>query len=264
MENTILLTKLLKPFNLGNLVRLGGNKDGGYLLSNKSLSKCNFLISIGISYNWDFEKDFLKKKNAENLSIIAYDNSISLKIIKKFSLKNLIIFFTRPSFKTMQRIAKFFSYIKIFNKKNAIHYSLNLAKFNSKKTINLDRIFDNIKSKSIILKIDIEGDEYLLINDILKHLSKINVLIIELHFIQKNKVLFLKFIKNLSKKFYVSHVHINNATFQWSDKAEIVECTFERKTHFKNNVNLSKSSYPLKNLDFPSSKSIVDPKIIFK
>ena len=62
MKNTILLTKLLKPFNLGNLVRLGGNKDGGYLLSNKSLSKCNFLISIGISYNWDFEKDFLKKK----------------------------------------------------------------------------------------------------------------------------------------------------------------------------------------------------------
>jgi hypothetical protein len=264
MKNTILLTKLLKPFNLGNLVRLGGNKDGGYLLSNKSLSKCNFLISIGISYNWDFEKDFLKNKNIENLSIIAYDNSISLKIIKKFSLKNLIIFFIRPSFKTIQRISKFFSYIKTFNRKNAIHYPLNLAKFNSKKTINLDRIFDNIKNKSIILKIDIEGSEYLLMNDILKHLSKINVLIIEFHFIQKNKVHFLKFIKNLSKKFYVSHVHINNATFQWSDKAEIVECTFERKTHFKSKVNFSKSSYPLKNLDFPSSKNIADPKIIFK
>ena len=198
------------------------------------------------------------------MSIIAYDNSISLKIIKKFSLKNLIIFFIRPSFKTIQRISKFFSYIKTFNRKNAIHYPLNLAKFNSKKTINLDRIFDDIKNKSIILKIDIEGSEYLLMNDILKHLSKINVLIVEFHFIQKNKVHFLKFIKNLSKKFYVSHVHINNATFQWSDKAEIVECTFERKAHFKSKVNLSKSSYPLKNLDFPSSKNIPDPRIVFK
>ena len=115
-----------------------------------------------------------------------------------------------------------------------------------------------------ILKIDIEGGEYLLMNDILKHLSKINVLIIEFHFIQKNKIFFLKFIKNLSKKLYVSHVHINNATFHWSDKAEIVECTFERKTHFKTKVNFSKLSYPLKNLDFPSSKKIADPKIIFK
>jgi len=264
MKNTILLPKLLKPFDLGNLVRLGGNKDGGYLLSNKSLSKCDFLISIGISYNWDFEIDFLKNKNTKYLSIIAYDNSISLKIIKKFSLKNLMIFFIRPSFKCIQRISKFLSYIKTFNRKNAIHYPLNLAKFNSKKTINLGRVFDNIKKKSIILKIDIEGEEYLLMNDMLKHLSKINILIIEFHFIQKNKLLFLKFIKNLSKKFYVSHVHVNNATFQWSDKAEIVECTFERKTNFKNKANLSKLSYPLKNLDFPSSKNIADPKIIFK
>jgi len=264
MKNTIILSKLLKPFNLGGLVRLGGNKDGGYLMSNKSLSKCNFLISIGISHNWDFEKDFLKNKNTENLSIIAYDNSISLQTIKKFSLKNLLIFFIRPSFKTIQRILKFFSYIKTFNKKNAIHYSLNLAKYNSRKTINLDRVFDNIKKKSIILKIDIEGDEYLLINDILKYLSKINVLIIEFHSIQKNKIHFLKFIKNLSKKFYLSHVHINNATFQWSNKAEIIECTFEKKSYFKNKIYRSNSSYPLKNLDFPSSKNIADPQIIFK
>ena len=62
MQKIIYLPKIFKPYNVGDLIRLGDKKDGGYLLSKESLSKTNFLISLGIAFNWDFEIDFLKKK----------------------------------------------------------------------------------------------------------------------------------------------------------------------------------------------------------
>ena len=62
MRKIINLPIIFKPFKVGGLIRLGGNKDGGYLLSKRSLFKSNFLVSLGVAYNWDFEIDFLKKK----------------------------------------------------------------------------------------------------------------------------------------------------------------------------------------------------------
>ena len=46
MHKRIILSNLLKPYKVGDLIRLGSHKDGGYLLSKKSLSKSNFLISL--------------------------------------------------------------------------------------------------------------------------------------------------------------------------------------------------------------------------
>jgi len=265
MKKIVYLPNIFKPFNVGNLVRLGGNKDGGYLLSKKSLSKSNFLITLGVAYNWDFELDFLKKKQSVNLSIIACDNSISREIVKKFSLKSLFLFFIRPSFKKIQHICKFFSYINTFDGKKAIHFPLNVTRSNTYRTINLKKLFSFIKKKSVILKIDIEGGEYYLLDDIFKYLNQINVLIIEFHSIQKNKKNFFNFIKRISNKFYISHVHINNVSLSNNGKkAEIIEFTFEKKLLFNKKVVHSKQSYPLKNLDYPSSKKVDDCRILFQ
>ena len=265
MHKRIILSNLLKPYKVGDLIRLGSHKDGGYLLSKKSLSKSNFLISLGIAYNWDFERDFLKKNKKDKLSIVAYDNSISLDIIKKFSLKSLLFFFLKPSFKKIQHMFKYFSYISTFDGKKAIHYPLNISRTNTKKTNTLKKIFNLTKKKTIILKIDIEGNEYLLLNDILTFLNRINVLIIEFHYIQRNKTSVFKFIKYMSKKFYISHIHVNNVSVSKDlKKPEIIEFTFEKKTMFSNKINYSNENYPLKNLDYPSSRRAEDSKIIFK
>ena len=65
----------LKPIFINNseLFRLGSIDDGGYVVPKKTVKSSNLLISMGISDNWDFEKNFRKNSKAK---ILAYDYSI--------------------------------------------------------------------------------------------------------------------------------------------------------------------------------------------
>ena len=267
MIKIIHLPNIFKPYNVGELIRLGGKKDGGYLLSKKSFSKTNFLVSLGIAYNWDFEIDFLDNKKDNNLSIITFDNSISREIVKKFSIKSFFLFFIKPSFKKIQHIYKFFSFINTFDGKKAIHISKNVKLTNTENTINLEKIFSLIKKKdeNIILKIDIEGDEYYLLEDILRYYERINVLIIEFHSILKNEEKLYNFMEKISDYFYISHIHVNNVSLsKVNNSAEIIEFTFEKKLLFDRKLKPSEENYPLKGLDYPSSKKVEDCNILFK
>ena len=267
MNKIIYLPNIFKPYNVGNLIRLGGKKDGGYLLSEKSLSKTNFLVSLGIAYNWDFEIDFLDKKKNKNLSILTFDNSISREIVKKFSKKSFFLFFIKPSFKKIQHIYKFFSFTNTFDGKKAIHISKNVTTANTEKTINLENIFSLIKEKNqnIILKIDIEGGEYYLLKDIFRYSERINVLIIEFHLILKNEEKLFDFIKKISNEFYITHIHVNNVSLSNdNNSADIIEFTFEKKLLFDRKLIPSNENYPIKGLDYPSSKKVADCKLIFK
>ena len=68
--------KFLKPFfiKIEELARLGSIDDGGYVLPMKDVKSSDVLISMGISDNWDFEKDFSRISKAK---VIAYDYSIN-------------------------------------------------------------------------------------------------------------------------------------------------------------------------------------------
>ena len=54
-----MLPKILKPKGSYDLIRLGKNNDGGYLVEFKSIEKTKALVSMGIEKNWRFEEDFI-------------------------------------------------------------------------------------------------------------------------------------------------------------------------------------------------------------
>jgi len=85
-----MLPKIFKPQNEYNLIRLGQDNDGGYLIEKDSLSKANSLISFGLSYDWSFEKNFFSIKNCP---IHCYDPTIKYSSIKKFSRRSIIDLF---------------------------------------------------------------------------------------------------------------------------------------------------------------------------
>ena len=51
--------KILKPKYNYDLIRIGRDNDGGYLVEKKSLENTQSLISLGISDDWSFEEQFL-------------------------------------------------------------------------------------------------------------------------------------------------------------------------------------------------------------
>ena len=66
----------LIPFDEDDLIRLGIEKDGGYVISKKSLEKSHFLLSFGMSNEWSFEEDFIKQDSRNLVNI--YDHTVGL------------------------------------------------------------------------------------------------------------------------------------------------------------------------------------------
>lgn len=70
---TVYLPKLFQPFQCSDLIRLGKNNDGGYLVNSLDIYKSNRLISFGIGEDSSFETDFRGKKNVD---VTSYDESV--------------------------------------------------------------------------------------------------------------------------------------------------------------------------------------------
>jgi hypothetical protein len=69
-----------------DLVRIGRENDGGYLVSKSDIDNSEVLIGLGIGDDWSFESDFKKIKNVE---VFAFDASVSQKYFLKQFIKSL-------------------------------------------------------------------------------------------------------------------------------------------------------------------------------
>lgn len=251
----------LKPYKVKKLIRLGRNFDGGYLVCNDALKHCNDLITLGVGDDLSFERDFDKKKKPKKVYLYDYtvNHNLFLKIILKY-FRRLITFRTRLD-NFLYSIENYLNYINFIKQKNVFLFKLRVVKKIIKNfDINLNSIFKKINSSKNLLKIDIEGSEYEIIDEIVKHSSKINILIIEFHWINKNSKIFINSIKKLKKNFDIVHLHANNyrQLKENEDIFDVLEITFTNKE-----INQYKKKYridfPIKNLDmecFPNHKKI--------
>lgn len=197
------LPKIFKPDFDYMLSRIGSKHDGGYLIENSSLEKSEFLISFGISTNWDFEKEFI---NYKNINFLACDGSID----EKFWEKNEKIAYEKLKRLSFIRYIKFKlikkSFHQFFNQNNLITKYISNTLENS---INLLDVLNICKHKNnLFFKIDIEGSEYEILNDLIEYQEKIIGLAIEFHECNKNLGKIISFIENFNLK--LVHIHANN------------------------------------------------------
>ena len=199
-----MLPREFKPNGTFDLVRLGGNHDGGYLVDKKTLKLSKCLISFGIGTNFEFEKDFYK---LENKKIYCYDYSIYPNFVKNISFyffSGLINF--RNLKKLIYSFKIFLNFVIFINKKNVFFFSKKVqSRVIKKNSINLRRIISSISNFPVLLKVDIEGDEYDILADIKKMSHNIEGLIIEFHNINN------KLKKKKNYRFYKKHPSKNNS-----------------------------------------------------
>ena len=139
--------------------------DGGYILSKNLTKNLNLLISFGISDNWDFEKHLHKLTNC---FVEAYDDSINTNFwINRFK-KDFIKFLCLKIFKP-RKILNMFKYLDflIFFKKEKNNFYLKKIGNSYSDDIPFSEVIRKHKNKkNIFLKIDIEGSEYEILNEI--------------------------------------------------------------------------------------------------
>lgn len=238
--NKTKLPKYLIPKYKADLFRCGSLNDGGYLISKSDLKKSDTLISLGIHDNWDFEKKIFQ--NYWIKKVILFDPETSYFLIFLYLLKSII----------KCNLKKVIEYIKKFKefRNLKLHYIFIKKKFRE----NLVNKYMN--SQNILLKIDIEGDEYDIFNFILKYQNNINCLVIELHNIDKHSNEIENFISNFNLD--LVHTHVN--TFSNKDNITL-ELTFSKHATI---LSGKWSQYELNNLDFPNHPNHKNIKIYIK
>lgn len=245
----------LKPLRTTNLTRLGRKADGGYVVDKKIIQATNNLVSFGLGSDWSFELDFIKIN--KNVNIHMYDYQVSKSPYIKNILKYLKRFLTfRCRFEDLKiRILLFRKYLNFFKLKNLSFYPEKVTyPIKKENDTDLNKVLLRLPSnQTMILKIDIEGYEFNLIDQIVENKSRITMLIIEFHWLDKNEELFIKSIKKIQKYFDIIHLHGNNHCDKLETGLPIaLEMTLLNKDHNKFFGEYVKK-FPLKDLDFPNN-----------
>ena len=231
-----MIPEKFKPNGLYNLIRIGKDNDGGYLICKNNYDESDCLISFGINNDFSFEKEF---KNRTEKKILAFDPTTT----NNFFLKDIILNFLRFKFTSFFfSILNFYNFKKFFSSKDCLFFLKKIGKGGSinKEYISIDNIFDLCKDKkNIFFKIDIEGSEYRILNDLLKNEELISGLVIEFHDVDLHLDKILKFIDQ--SKLKLIHIHANN----WEDYGQKNIPTCLELTFSKNPTLISE------HVDFP-------------
>jgi len=167
---TFKFPKVLMPFECPNLIRLGKQNDGGYLVNPVDVLETKHILSFGIGSDWSFENDFLKLNNC---SLDAFDKNVE----------------------DTKETRSFFNNDKNLIRKNIDEHT---------------PLYSIVNKQNIFLKCDIDGAEYKILDDIIKFSDRFTGIVIEFHDInQSNNFNSLtNFVSKLNQK--LIHIHVNN------------------------------------------------------
>ncbi len=253
----------LKPKKEYDLIRLGQDYDGGYLVEKESIAKSNALLTLGLGYDWSFEKDYSKKYKK---LIFCYDHTVNYSGIKKLCRKFIGSYFfrifkpkyflKRNFFKILYKNIFLYRDYKIFFSKNAQHIEKRIG--SGKGGITLNEILTaKIDTSPIFLKIDIEGSEYRIFNEIIENQKIFSGIAIELHDVDLHLDKIKNFIENLDLE--LVHIHPQNPAFVTSENIPTqLELTFA-----KNPNPIGQNPKIPHELDQPANPSLPDIKLLF-
>lgn len=210
-----------KPQGEFSLFRMGGDNDGGYLVETKSIEQTATLISMGIGKNWRFEEDFITHKAVD---VYAYDHTVRGLFWPKFFIRSFLAVLI-GQFRAPYIAVKTYKEFKSFFKDKALLFYEQIGA-QEKGYTNLRKTIERVEVKPIFLKIDIEGFEYEIIDEIHSNSDLLSGLVIEFHQISQHIDEIKNFINDLDLE--LVHIHPNNNRTDGQGNPRAIEMTFAR------------------------------------
>ena len=262
----------LCPFEC-DLERVGGHRDGGYVLPSRVVRDTSHLFSVGISNDWSFEET-LNRMN-KRLRIFAFDRSVGSLVFLYIGFRDIL---KRRSRNTRNpespRFAYAWTWIKMsarfrwfFRGRRGFARRWVKPSQSSKKEITFSEAMSRVpRTGSIIIKIDIEGDEYGLREQIKSALvdrqGQIAAMVFELHDTEDRRAEFEQFVTEIGALMPVVHIHGNNCRAYGSDGLPtFVEVTFARSDLVGESRVLE---FPRTGLDYPNDSELPELEFVFE
>ena len=196
------------PVACEQLARIGSANDGGYVVPLNAVRAAGALLSFGLSHDWTFERDF-KKRNA-NAVVHCYDHTVSLRTAFEYSIGQLIRFVLQFRTRALRRAFTWIDYIFFF-RGDKIHFRQRIWRDNQDNSATVEDAFGRLPADcQVFVKIDIEGSEYRILDDVIRHSANIVSIAIEFHEVDILSERFNSLVEKIKRDFYIVHIHGNN------------------------------------------------------
>lgn len=245
------------PVACESLVRIGSSNDGGYVVPFEAVKAAGALLSFGLSHDWTFERDF-KKQNPDAI-IHCYDHTVSLRTAFEYSVGQLLRFILQLRPGALRRAFTWIDYVFFF-RADRKHFKQRIWRDRQHDSATIEDVFNRLPHGcQVFVKMDIEGSEYRVLDDLLGHSGNIVAMAIEFHDVDIVPQMFNSFVEKIKRDFHVVHIHGNNmggiAPFNFPINPEI---TFLNKRFFRSAPGPSRLTYPVPGLDRPNYPQFPD------
>jgi hypothetical protein len=210
---TVSLPHWLQPAGVFDLIRLGRDQDGGYLVDSRDVQAADVLLSLGVCDDWSFEADFLARRD---VPLQAFDGTVGRGVLLKRLVKAVIARNdVRHKWRAWRGYGRFF-------RSSRVHHAV-MVGLDQPGYVPLGHILDEHPGR-VFLSIDIEGWEYRILDDILA-CDRLCGLAVEFHDLDLHLDRVQSFVEALPMS--VAHVHCNSfAPVSDDGLPMVVEVTF--------------------------------------
>ena len=251
----------LAPIEVENLIRVGAANDGGYVIPEPLLREADVLISMGLGYSWQFEKD-VRVLNP-GIRIHVYDHTVSEKLFNKEYIAELAALLTgKVGRANVQRRRSRVRDYRAWFMKEATHFKERIHDRQDSQSVDIATVFARAGEGRVFVKMDIEGTEYRVLEDVVSYADRILGLAIEFHDIGPLRPVFERTMEVVRERFEIVHVHANNFVPLYRDGfPEALEITVARKDLVPGTKK--REDLPLPRLDRPNDPRRPDYRLTF-
>jgi len=248
------------PRYLFDLVRIGPPEDGGYVVPRRIIPACTLLVSLGLSDDWRFEQSFQQISGAK---VVCYDHTVTGSFwVKAFAINTLAALGGR--FHRFRKLFDVLRYCKYFNGQTAIHYQRRIG-YRENGDEDIDSIMNANRNDRVFIKMDIEGSEYRVLDQLLNYPDRIAGFVIEFHDTDLFFDRILDFLRRSTVSYCLVHVHANNySQIAPNGIPTVLELTWIAMSQVRNDDFDQSPSYPINGLDFPNDRSKPDIPLKFE
>lgn len=260
-QNAIRLADF-RPVACDGLRRIGNANDGGYVVPMKAVTAAEALLSFGLSHDWSFEREF--RVHNPRVPVHCYDHTVTALSALRYSVGQLARFAVRRDGRYLRNALVWIDYL-LFFRGNNLHVRQRIWCDRSDNSATVADAFDRLGGKhQVLVKMDIEGSEYRILDDLISYSEDIVALVIEFHDVDIRAARFNALVEKLKNVFYLVHIHGNNfGGVTPSGFAKAPEITFLNKRFFASPPRPSSLKYPVVDLDSPNYPGLPDIELKF-